>query len=180
MSGHANAATHRGAELGARRSGLMFLLFALAAALATSAAPTFADAPAKHGAAARELEGRLIAPCCWTQTLDIHDSPIADQLRAEIAQRLHAGESAQAIEDDLAARYGDKIRAVPRGEDPRVALPVIVGAAMSLAALWLAWLGVVWLRRTRHRPDSPSEPSADAQQYDTQLDQALNRLSDDR
>ena len=151
------------------------LTFTAIAALVTVTAP--ATASPRTGAA-RELEGRLIAPCCWTQTLDIHDSPIADQLRTEIATRLHAGEPAAKIEDDLAARYGEKIRAVPRGQDPRVALPVVVGAAMSLAVVWLGWLGVSWLRRARNEPQHAVEPSAESQQYDKQLDQALSDLSD--
>ncbi|HTU57430.1 MAG TPA: cytochrome c-type biogenesis protein CcmH, partial [Polyangiales bacterium] len=129
MSVHEN-----GAQRTVPRRALVFVAGAALATVATSAA---ADA----SASARELEGRLIAPCCWTQTLDIHDSPIADQLRTEIATRLRAGEPAAKIEDDLAARYGEKIRAVPRGEDPRVALPIVVGAAMSVAVLWLGWLG---------------------------------------
>jgi len=155
-----------------------FVLMA-GAALATVAASAAADAPLnERSAAARDLEGRLIAPCCWTQTLDIHDSPIADQLRTEIATRLRAGEPAAKIEDDLAARYGEKIRAVPRGEDPRVALPIIVGAAMSVAVLWLGWLGVMWLRRARAEPQQLREPGVETQQYDQQLDKALSKLSD--
>jgi cytochrome c-type biogenesis protein CcmH len=125
---------------------------------------------------ARELEGRLIAPCCWTQTLDIHDSPIAEELRAELGRRLKAGEPAARIEDDLAARYGERIRAVPRGEDPRVALPVIVGGAMALAVVWLAWIGLGWLKRSRNPATAGAADSGAA--YDKQLDDELQHLSD--
>src|ERR1700690_4185349 len=62
---------------------------------------------------AERLEGRLLAPCCWAQTLDIHGSDIATSLRREIRTRLKAGESADAIEASLVARYGEKMRAVP-------------------------------------------------------------------
>jgi cytochrome c-type biogenesis protein CcmH len=151
------------------------MLLAYGALVTGSTARALAvDAPT-GSAAARDLAGRLIAPCCWTQTLDVHESPLADQLRSEIAQRLRAGEPAAKIEDDLAVRYGDKIRAVPRGEDPRVALPIIVGGAMGLAVVWLAWLSLSWLRRSR---SEPREPGVEAQLYDKQLDQALNKLSD--
>jgi cytochrome c-type biogenesis protein CcmH len=133
----------------------------------------------EHVAGARELEGRLIAPCCWTQTLDIHDSPIAEELRAEISKRLKAGERSGTIEDDLAARYGEGIRAVPRGEDPRVALPVIVGGSMALALVWLAWIGVVWLKRSRNGGSAAAVGGQDPrQQYDQQLDDELKHLSD--
>jgi len=147
------------------------LMFSACTVLMTAVA----HAAAAPSGAARELAGRLIAPCCWTQTLDIHDSPIADQLRTEIATRLKAGESAAQIEDDLATRYGAKIRAVPRGEDPRVALPIVVGVAMSLAVVWLGWLGIAWLRRAR---SEPQHAGAETEQYDKQLDRALSKLSD--
>jgi cytochrome c-type biogenesis protein CcmH len=167
MSRHDGSERLRGAASCRTRSAV--LGFGLLLMAATAAA---------DGGAARELEGRLIAPCCWTQTLDIHDSPIADQLRTEIKQRLGAGEPAAKIEDDLAARYGEKIRAVPRGEDPRVALPVIVGGAMGLAMLLLVWVGIGWLRRQRVDAQ-PAQPPHDVnKQLDEQLDKELEHLSD--
>src|SRR6476660_6068828 len=65
---------------------------------------------------AARLEGRLLAPCCWDtsrQTLDIHGSPIANELRMEIRRRLKAGETSDDIEADLVRRYTTKILAVP-------------------------------------------------------------------
>lgn len=62
---------------------------------------------------AADLLGRLRAPCCWKQTLDVHASPLADELREEIKRRVGAGESVAAIEADLVVRYTDRIRAVP-------------------------------------------------------------------
>ncbi len=59
----------------------------------------------------RELLGRLVAPCCWTQTLDVHAGAAPDELRAEIRQRLRAGEAASSIEADLVARHGERVRA---------------------------------------------------------------------
>ena len=40
---------------------------------------------------ASRLEGRIMAPCCWTQTIDIHGSEPAYELRREIRKRLKAG-----------------------------------------------------------------------------------------
>lgn len=170
----------RGGAASCRAGVLAVLLSAALHARTVAAQDGVTSAASSRVPGARELEGRLIAPCCWTQTLDIHDSPISEQLRAEIAQRLTRGEKAAAIEDDLAARYGEKIRAVPRGEDPRQALPLIVGSSMGVAAIWLLWLGVSWLRRSRASSPTPTSAEGQGQQYDKQLDEELEHLSDVR
>jgi cytochrome c-type biogenesis protein CcmH len=107
---------------------------------------------------ASEIEQRLFAPCCWTQTLDVHDSDLSTQLRVEIRNRLTHGESELAIEDDLARRFGDRIRAVPRGADARGAVPVTIGACMVLSLLALVALA----RRGRQRLATGQEPAADS------------------
>ncbi|MFO0549943.1 MAG: cytochrome c-type biogenesis protein CcmH [Polyangiaceae bacterium] len=127
---------------------------------------------------AQALESRLLAPCCWTQTLDIHESDSAQALREEIAQRLESGESSDAIEDDLASRYGDRIRAVPRGRDPRSWLAVFVGFAMLLSLLGVAVLLRRWARRSRRVAQSTNKEAErnvpDA--YDARIDDELARL----
>jgi len=62
---------------------------------------------------ATRLEGRIMAPCCWNQTIDIHGSEPAYELRREIRKRLKAGESSDTIEASLVQRFGPKILAVP-------------------------------------------------------------------
>ena len=46
----------------------------------------------------RALEGRLLAPCCYQGTLDVHESESAAALRMRIRGRLHAGETVEAVE----------------------------------------------------------------------------------
>lgn len=121
------------------------------------------------------LEGRLIAPCCWTQTLDIHESPLASELRAEIHDRLGRGERAEAIEDDLVVRYGEQIRAIPKGRDPRVAISVGSAAAMLVSAVGLLWLIRKWTRRPARAADMKSAP-AGRDAYDDRLDDELGRF----
>jgi cytochrome c-type biogenesis protein CcmH len=125
---------------------------------------------AEHAAHADELYGRLIAPCCWNQTLDIHDSEIATQLRVEIAERLTRGEPALAIEDDLAARFGARIRAVPRAQDPRQSMALSVVSGLTLLLLGLFVLAFRW---TRARAIALEELADD--EYDARLDQELSR-----
>ena len=129
---------------------------------------------------ARALEGRLLAPCCWIQTLDVHESELATSLRAEIAQRLGRGESGEAIEDDLAARYGERIRAVPRGRDPRSTVPLVVGAAMLLSLVGLVMLVRRWTKRAAD-PTAATDtaaPTGKHDEYDDRIEDERAQLDD--
>lgn len=120
----------------------------------------------------RVLEGRLMAPCCWIQTLDVHESPLARELRSEVHARLGAGESTVAIEADLVERYGERIRAVPVGTDPRRAIGL--GSVLVVAgsgALLLGWLVRV-VRRGRRRHVQP-RVRGEHDAYDARLDDEL-------
>ncbi|WP_394839652.1 cytochrome c-type biogenesis protein CcmH [Pendulispora rubella] len=126
---------------------------------------------AQHGEAI--LEGRLLAPCCWTQTLDIHESPLATELRTEIHGRLDQGESVETIEEDLVARYGERIRAIPKGRDPRVAVTFASASVMLLSAIGLLWL---WRRWTRPRTAPAAPRAVRHDEYDARLDDELREL----
>lgn len=62
------------------------------------------SSPDEDSKYARAIQARLRAPCCWVQTLDVHESELATNLRAEIHARLQRGEKSRTIEDDLVAR----------------------------------------------------------------------------
>jgi cytochrome c-type biogenesis protein CcmH len=125
------------------------------------------------GARASELavQSRIVAPCCWNQTLENHASPLADALRAEIHTRIAAGEAAQLIEDDLAARYGERVRAMPRSREPRSWLAAFVVAAMALSLLGL----VRWGRLQRASAPARSAPLYEDTTYDAALAEELAR-----
>jgi cytochrome c-type biogenesis protein CcmH len=132
-----------------------------------------------HSALARsgratELETRLFAPCCYVQTLDVHESELADKLRHEIEQRIVAAEAPQHIEDDLVARYGERIRAVPRDADPRGQIPLAVGLGLAGTLLALGLVALRWrgaMRRTARASRMREAP--DDLRYDRDLDEAL-------
>ena len=129
-------------------------LFAVLAslAIASSCAP-----PSDATTRARDLERRILAPCCFHQTLEDHESEIARALRAEIEVRTAAGEPSRAIEDDLARRHGDGIRAMPRDWDPRtpigVGLAVVLSASVLVIVLWLRGRPTDRAAATRERGD---------------------------
>jgi cytochrome c-type biogenesis protein CcmH len=123
---------------------------------------------------ADRLEGRLLAPCCWNQTLDVHSSDIATALKHEIRQRLHRGESADAIETDFVARYGERILAVPK-HSPLKDLAVVLSASMGLAGAGAAFMIVRWRRRAKPLDLGPRPPSSKSAAEGDDLDERLDR-----
>jgi cytochrome c-type biogenesis protein CcmH len=131
---------------------------------------------------ASRLEGRLLAPCCWDssrQTLDIHGSPIANELRREIRRRLKAGESPDSVEADLVKRYTTKILAAP--PDSPVAH---LGTFLSFGLLGAGGLAAVLVARWRRRgpgPKSKSEPGPTSRdEWDERLDDELREPDDEK
>lgn len=105
-------------------------------------------------ARARALEARLMAPCCYSQTVDLHDSDAARQVRAELRQWLGEGLSDQQILERFAERYGARILAVPPAEGFNwwlYWLPLLLTAAATAGVLALLWH---WRRASRAKPGS--------------------------
>lgn len=123
----------------------------------------------------RALEGRLLAPCCYQGTLDVHESEPAATLRMQIRGRLYAGETVEEVEASLIREYGERIRATP-ARDP---LPFVVAGLFVMSALGA--LGV-WrvLRRWRRAAEPTAQASALAptapDAYDARLDDELAEL----
>ena len=141
----------------------------------TDAPPDEAFSEYVPGAA--RLEGRLLAPCCWDssrQTLDIHGSPIANELRREIRNRLKAGETPDAIEADLVRRYTTKILAAP-ADSPVAHL----GSVLSFGLVGAGWLAAVLVLRWRRRTSEPKrgseseKPTTARDEWDERLDDEL-------
>ncbi len=156
--------------------------WSLAAALALTAAPAAAaPTPQPHAAtdsdavdrAAGALAERLVAPCCWRESLRGHPSPLADDLRREIRDRLAAGEPAERIEQDLITRFGPRIRAFSPDWDPRSTAGVIW---FSVATASLA-LVVLWTRRQRRQvlPLGSGTAGPHDARLERLLDDALDR-----
>jgi cytochrome c-type biogenesis protein CcmH len=119
------------------------------------------------------VEGRLLAPCCYTQTLDVHQSPMATELRLEVRARLAAGDSQEAVEADFASRYGERVRAVPKGSDPRATMFLIATSVLVVTGLGL----VLLLRRWRRTPlDAPRAVSRQRDAFDDRIDAELRDL----
>ncbi len=124
------------------------------------------------------LEGRLLAPCCNLQTLDVHASPLATELRHEIHERIAAGESAMSIEASLIHRYGSEMRAAPQGSDTRLLI-----APFALLFVLAATAIAAWRLRGSFGQAAPIHaartlPGPLLQNADDRLDQELDLLGD--
>lgn len=156
---------------------------ALGALLTASALPLAARADDQHAGpppvefdayvpGAARLEGRILAPCCWNQTLDIHGSEPAMELRREIRKRLVAGETSDAIEADLVRRYGERILASPPGS-PIFGVGVALTAVMAAGAFGAYRVLRSWKKPA---PALPTAPAPDDAALDERLDRELEQL----
>jgi len=99
------------------------LFFAMAAAplllgvgpRAAHAQTNAAPVTARQDAKIRKLEGRIMAPCCYTQTIRDHDSQVAEAMRGEVTAMVIAGKSEQEIVNYYRTKYGETILVVPDG-----------------------------------------------------------------
>jgi cytochrome c-type biogenesis protein CcmH len=62
---------------------------------------------------AKQLEAQLIAPCCWSQQVSVHQSAAADDIKQNIRVMLASGKTSQQVLDFYVAEYGDRILAEP-------------------------------------------------------------------
>ena len=69
--------------------------------------------PAALEKEAKAIEGLLIAPCCWSQQVSLHQSPAADEIKKNIRRLLGEGQTRRQILDVYVAEYGDRILSEP-------------------------------------------------------------------
>jgi cytochrome c-type biogenesis protein CcmH len=126
---------------------------------------------------ARQLETMLIAPCCFSQQVSLHQSEAATDMKRDIRQRLAAGETRQHILDAYVAQYGKRILVEPPAEGFDRILYVLPPLGLILTAA----LTVVLVRRFAARgAGAPAAASAASSQadsgYSATLDDELRDL----
>lgn len=126
----------------------------VALALGT-AIPALADRPltAREQQRANRLYTLFVAPCCWRQSVAVHQSAQGMHVRNEIDQDVAAGKSDAAIKAALIREYGHGILMDPEGMRGVLAYSVpMLASAMGLL------FALRWLRR-RVKPAEGSETS---------------------
>ena len=125
---------------------------------------------------AREIEALVIAPCCFSQQVSVHNSPAATEVRRDIRVRLAAGQDRTRILAAYTAEYGDRILAEPpaRGFNRLLyVLPPILG----LAGIGLLFVVVRnFTRRGRTATAARPAPATAPGELDDRLDEELRNL----
>jgi cytochrome c-type biogenesis protein CcmH len=65
---------------------------------------------------ARKIERQVVSPCCFNQTVDLHRSGAAAEVRADIHRLLGEGLGEEAVLKALVHKHGRKVLAVPKAE----------------------------------------------------------------
>ncbi|MFT5367340.1 MAG: cytochrome c-type biogenesis protein CcmH [Candidatus Latescibacterota bacterium] len=95
--------------------------------------------------AARDIEGDLMAPCCWAQTIDKHTSSVAKEMRLGVKEMLTQGESKDEIIAHYVRQYGQRILAVP----PATGFNLTVFVLPGLFLIGGGWVVVLVVQRWR-------------------------------
>ena len=130
---------------------------ALTLVFALTAATPAAAAGGESEARIRKLFGTFLAPCCWSESLAVHRSPPADELRAQIRAWAAAGWTDDRIKAEMVKAYGRRILMDPDGQQGRV-LSAIPWVALALGAGLVA---LAILRSVRRRPAAEAGAAAD-------------------
>jgi cytochrome c-type biogenesis protein CcmH len=143
------------------------LLVAAALALAL-AAP--AAACTTH-ASQSSLETQLVCPSCHT-TLDLSDSDVAREMKAEIARRIAACQSEKQIRDAMVAEFGPTILSTPQTHGFDLLAWVLPLGGALVGAVALAFAARHW---TKARGPSVAgvSPSGLSAEDERRVDEAL-------
>jgi cytochrome c-type biogenesis protein CcmH len=117
---------------------------ALVAATAALALASPAAACTKH-ASQGALETQLVCPSCHT-TLDESDSEVAREMKAEIARRIAACQSAKQIRNAMVAEFGPTILSTPQTHGFDLLAWVLPLGGAAAGAVALAFAARAWTR----------------------------------
>ena len=110
----------------------------------------------------QEIGRTLKCPVCENQSVADSPAQLAQEMRAYIQRRLAAGESRQAIVQDLVDRYGEGILLEP----PRQGFTLLVWWLPLLSLALGAAVVALTLRRRRAPPLAPPNPAGGEEETD--------------
>ncbi|MBM3788885.1 MAG: hypothetical protein FJW35_00885 [Acidobacteria bacterium] len=125
---------------------------------------------------ARELEGKLIAPCCWSQPVSQHYSAAADDIRAEVRRQLAEGKTPEQVLDSYVSQYGERILASPRPQGFNLLAYVLPYVSLGLGIVVVATILKKWRARAPRVEPAGASAAASDPRYAARLEQELREL----
>ena len=151
-------------------------LVAALVVFAALAAPQATPLDPALEAEARQIETEVIAPCCWSQQVSVHQSPAADQMRADIRTMLAGGRSHDQVLEAFVAQYGERILAMPPARGYKLSLYVLPVVLLVVSAFALGLLVKRMAGRGALAPVAGPAASDADDQYRDRLTEELRDL----
>lgn len=126
---------------------------------------------------ARELEAMLMAPCCFSQQVSVHQSAAAEEVSEDLRKRLNAGETRDQILQAYVARYGKRILAQPPAEGFDRLLYLFPPLGLVLTAALVVMIVRRFTSRDPSEAKGPCCPGLPVEErYNADLDEQLRDL----
>lgn len=123
---------------------------------------------------AQSIDKKLIAPCCWTATLDQHFSQEAEEMKTEIRERLSQGESEKQILSRFESKFGERILSEPKTSGFNLTVWLFPGIILLAGLAFLInFLG--HQKKPALTLDSPTPMDPQDEKYRKQIDKELYR-----
>lgn len=129
---------------------------------------------------AKRLEGKLIAPCCFSQTVADHYSDVAAQIKRQIRQLLAQGQTEDQILDAYVQVYGERILAEPRARGFNLLAYLTPPLALIAGISGMFFMFTRWRRTgltpSTFRQEATSPRDETAQRFRARLQDELSRF----
>jgi cytochrome c-type biogenesis protein CcmH len=121
-----------------------------------------------------KIASKLMAPCCWSGTVDSHQSPAAEEIKVQIRAALQQGYTEKQILDSFVAAYGERILAKPKA----VGFNLMAWILPAIAIL-LGGVGAWKFPRHSSQPPAkvkPAKPAPSDDPYAQRLERELEEF----
>ena len=153
---------------------ILSVVIGLATALGQASVPSATDKTLEEHAVA--IEGKLMAPCCWSSTVSQHYSEAADEIRRDVRTMLGAGKSEREILDYYVSVYGERILASPSARGFNLLAWVLPGIFFAACAVFVILLLRRWTISTSVSAPSNSRTEPVDERYMTRLEKELKEF----
>lgn|GEM_PF-1186341 len=144
----------------------LFILLFLYANVPSAAYGQGTDLAPEQQRLVEDLEGKLIAPCCWTQTVSVHESQAAESVKMQLRSLAASGKNEDEIVDYMVGQYGEKILAAPRASGFNALAYILPVLAILAGAAGLTFAASKWSGGRKPTAEVPTSTREDQRTSD--------------